>query len=634
MISFLNSGILFLASAIVIPILIYLFAKKRPKKIVFSTIRFIKESQQQQKKRINLKNLILLLIRMLIILLVILAISRPAIRSEILTSSSTHPKTALAIIIDNSYSMNYLVDTQTEMEKAKEIAFKINEMLNEDDVVILLTADENWNELHGNSTFGKFDTDLIKELKITSKSLSTKDVLENAEKKLSEIHLPNREIIMISDLQQSELPDQMTIPTFLIPTSDIDDRVNISCEKSRLQNEIVKKGLQKKISFELVNHSNSVQQDVIYRLFLDGNTISEKVTDLQPKQLKTETFELELETEGWHSGYVEVKNERLIFDNRSFFSFFHDASLRVAVLSDLPQLPLTLDSILEIYTGDDGTYDLISTDELNSDFLKTYDNIIVYKRTFSPRLEFILDDLQSKNMGILFIADENLNVDSQDYLAKKFSLQFSEFNHFSSPVKLSYANPYHPISREIKNVESIQINDFWKTSKSADALLKSADLPVAIQKEKSCLWLFDVASLQNPFLLNNAFPVFAYNSLRFTSQSDLIISSKKVGDQLSGSLITLPNGNEITPGNKKVISEVSGIYKIDDKLIPVNLDYAESSYSRLSKPHTKNLQVLETDWQQNILHSRYGFEIWKYLLIFVLILFALEMFIVKKEETK
>ncbi|MBC8416343.1 MAG: BatA domain-containing protein [Candidatus Cloacimonetes bacterium] len=49
-ISFLNSGILFLTAAIILPVLIYLFARKKPHRIVFSSIRFIKESQQKQRK--------------------------------------------------------------------------------------------------------------------------------------------------------------------------------------------------------------------------------------------------------------------------------------------------------------------------------------------------------------------------------------------------------------------------------------------------------------------------------------------------------------------------------------------------------------------------------------------------------
>ncbi|MGC9362859.1 MAG: BatA domain-containing protein, partial [Candidatus Syntrophosphaera sp.] len=80
--SFLNSGLLLFTAATVLPLLIWLLAKKKPKRVVFPTLRFIKASQEQEKKRSKLKNIILLIIRMLIILLVTLAATRPLLRSS------------------------------------------------------------------------------------------------------------------------------------------------------------------------------------------------------------------------------------------------------------------------------------------------------------------------------------------------------------------------------------------------------------------------------------------------------------------------------------------------------------------------------------------------------------------------
>ena len=96
----------------------------------------------------------------------------------------------------------------------------------------------------------------------------------------------------------------------------------------------------------------------------------------------------------------------------------------------------------------------------------------------------------------------------------------------------------------------------------------------------------------------------------------------------------MPDGNELELNTNKYTTSNAGIYQTDSQTIPVNLDYSESEYSRLDKHTTKNLKILTEEWQENILHSRYGFEIWKYLLIAVIVLFALEMFIVKKEENK
>ncbi|HCM16181.1 MAG TPA: hypothetical protein DHW79_09625, partial [Candidatus Cloacimonas sp.] len=39
--SFLNAGLLFFAAATVLPLLIWLLAKKKPRRIIFSSLRFI-----------------------------------------------------------------------------------------------------------------------------------------------------------------------------------------------------------------------------------------------------------------------------------------------------------------------------------------------------------------------------------------------------------------------------------------------------------------------------------------------------------------------------------------------------------------------------------------------------------------
>lgn len=634
-ISFLNSGILFLTSAIILPILIYLFARKKPHRIIFSSIRFIKESQQKQRKKINIKNLLLLLIRILIILFTILAISRPAIKAPILKSSKLHPKTGLVIIVDNSYSMNYLVDTQTELEKAKQILLTINELISENDQVILLTLSENWNKINGNIRFGRLPQDLINNIDITPLAIPFKDVLQEAESKLDEVHLPNKEIYFITDLQTEELPEKMAAPTFFISTSQITERYNISCQNVIISNEIVKRNLEKKIIFGLVNHSTRSQQDVIYKLFLDGNTVAEKVTDLQPKQHKTEVFTINLENAGWHSGYVEVKNERQTYDNRNYFCFEYNPEPQVVILSDKSKLPLVMETILEIYAGEIN----FLTDESSYNFesLQKYDNIVIYKKKhLSGKLKFILDKLSEQQKGILFLTDRQLSQDWRSYLGTAFKADFQNFVHNTKTRNIDYANKYHPITTLLKNVKAIGINDTWKVKARSNVLLSTKDHPLALENKGSCLWLFDVESLENPFLLEPAFPVFAYNSLVFTAGSRKNTANITIGKtfRLNEGMLELPDGTSLQINKPNYKPGKTGIYKTETAIFAVNLDYNESDYTRLEKIQTKNIQLLGKNWENEVLQSRYGFELWKYLLTFVLILFILEMLIVKKEERK
>ncbi len=101
---------------------------------MFSSLRFIKLSQQQEKSRTKITNsIILLIIRMLIILLVALAIARPMLASSRLKKSGKHPPTAIAIVLDTSYSMDYVEDRQSRLAKAKEAIKRINRRATDDD---------------------------------------------------------------------------------------------------------------------------------------------------------------------------------------------------------------------------------------------------------------------------------------------------------------------------------------------------------------------------------------------------------------------------------------------------------------------------------------------------------------------
>ena len=634
--SFLNSGVLFLSSAIIIPVLIYLFAKKKPKKIIFSSIRFIKESQKNQRRKINLKNLLLLLIRMLIILLTILAISRPAIKAPFLKKNFSHAKTAIALIIDNSYSMDYLVDTQTELDKAKNIALEINELLTDRDLVVPFTLDKNWNDLNSNAVFGKLPAKQIRRISITSNALSFTDIIKSAEKKLKESHYLNKEIYIISDLQKQKLPKKTEIPCFFIPTSQTKERINLSCQNSHLSADFTHRNSQRKISFEIVNHSDFAQTDVICQLILNERTVSEKICSLKPKQKKREYFSINLEKSGIYSGYVQVKNERLPFDNRNYFAFNYNSSPTVAVVSDSSDIPLPLKTILEIYTNPTNIR-IYRSENYDPEKVLDSDIIIIYKKKIlSEKLLFLLEKIQNKNKKFLFIAEKNLSSEWKAQIEKIFGIQL--LNFVNNPVLLKFTNQYHPVTEIIKIDENITFSDFWSATQTENStlLISSSELPFALEKNGNLLWLFDIQSSRNDFFLSSAFPVFAYNSLSFIASNSSQSKNLKIGDKIhpNCSILELPSGESIQVNTPFFFVSEPGIYKCENDAFAVNLDYQESDYKRFDKINAKNIKLLDKNWKNEIFRTRYGFEIWKILLILVILLFILEMSIIKKEERK
>ncbi len=642
--SFLNTGLLFLAAATIIPLLIHFFAKKRPQRVIFSTIKFIKKIHQQQNKKINLKNIILLIIRMLIILLTVLAVSRPALKIPHLKKSKEHPRTAVVVILDNSYSMDYLVDTQTELDKGKKLIKDINQILSDEDISVLLTRDNDWNSLNSGLHYGKIPEKLVNSVGISATKLSLSELIRQADQALQQSQLMNREIYVITDLQQDSLPKNCENPVFLIPTSNVTEKTNISCENAKFVDIFVEKKAEKLVSFEIVNHTSRPLQDISCRLVMGNNTVAEKLIDLEPSQRKTESFNFKVENSGWNAGYVEVIDERLTADNKCYFNFFYDLNPKIAVFTN-ELLPASIETILDLYTGNAQNVQILDENNVNFESLDKYAGVVIYnKNPLTPKLKAMLDQFSSSQKGFLFICDINLDNEWKNYLTKEFSIQFSGLNQ--ERKNITFMNKYHQINSLFKTEQfsKIYLKDFWmtKANQAAGIVLQTGSNPLVLEKDKKLLWLFDPQDPENTFLYDPAFPVFAYRSLQFISDYGLQQNSYPIGSSVESVTeeVILPDGSKIELKQPYLTLQKTGNYEFrkdnqTSSFSSANLDYQESNYQRMNKVTDKKIKILnEKNWKDNILQSRFGYEIWKIVLLLVLVLFAVEMLIVKSEERK
>src|SRR6266571_5231233 len=100
---FLYPVFLFALLSLAIPVIIHLFHFRRYQKVYFSNVQFLKNIQQQQSSRKNLKKRIILLTRMLALAFLVLAFSRPYIPAD--NKGAYGKQQLVSVFIDNSYSM-------------------------------------------------------------------------------------------------------------------------------------------------------------------------------------------------------------------------------------------------------------------------------------------------------------------------------------------------------------------------------------------------------------------------------------------------------------------------------------------------------------------------------------------------
>ncbi len=640
--SFLNTGLLILAAATVIPLIIWLLAKKKPRQIIFSTIRFIKNTEKEQKNRTQLKNILLLIIRMLIILMIVLAASRPSLRIPNLKPARKHPPTAIAIVLDTSFSMDYTADSKSTLEKAKNAILDINKRINPQDLTILITSDESWNKMNSLLQPGKLSENVINSVKSTWLPLTMDKMLEYALEKLKESQFTNREIYLLTDGQAQTMPEKLEIPLIMIPLPKPIPWDNISCTNAKPVMQLTNKQQVQTIQFDVVNHGNSVRRDVLIRIDFNGVKSAEKFVTLQPGQKLTESLPVEVMSSGWQSGFVEVLDEKLTADNRCWFSFHFDLHPNIGVITQRNSLPMILQSVLSVFATPQGSVKLLSPSQVNFQQLKDYSLLVVYDAgEFTPRLREFLQTAGKARMGVLFVADVDLKPDWKAYFTQKFGLQIKQFTKETIPI--SYVNPYHPITSLIdaKQLTRSSITDFWsvQSTGSGNVLLSTSNSSLAVAGENSLIWLFDPQSMKNRFFLEAAFPVFAFRSLQYLSNAQFESEQYTVGQVLSADEIVEPDGEKTELNGNSYKTYEPGIYTINwhgsnSQSIAIQPDNKESIYNPLVLPKNNNYHILGSQWQEQIFLSRLGHDIWKYLLLAALFLLFLEILIVKSEEWK
>src|SRR5258707_15321869 len=102
--SLINAGLAAGATLAALPVILHLFMRQTPKHIIFPALRLIRERQKRSRKRLRVKNWLLLLARMALLALMALALARPTLNSETSIRDSDVP-TALGLVFDTSLSM-------------------------------------------------------------------------------------------------------------------------------------------------------------------------------------------------------------------------------------------------------------------------------------------------------------------------------------------------------------------------------------------------------------------------------------------------------------------------------------------------------------------------------------------------
>jgi hypothetical protein len=119
--TFLNPAILFGLLAVSLPIAIHLLSKPRLRRVRWAAIRFLINSVQKNRRRVQMEDLLLLILRALIVALLVFIFARPALLTNAPPRIGGLAAPAV-ILLDNSASMGQSDGVQTRFDQAKTMA--------------------------------------------------------------------------------------------------------------------------------------------------------------------------------------------------------------------------------------------------------------------------------------------------------------------------------------------------------------------------------------------------------------------------------------------------------------------------------------------------------------------------------
>jgi len=325
---FQNALFLVGVSAAAIPVLLHLIYRRRAPRIMFSTLRFLRVSNQRTSARRRLQNLLLLLLRAALLALLAIALARPFIPSA-RSSSFGRSATGVAIVLDNSYSMATRMEAVSRFARAQHMAQGVLGRLQlGDSAAVLFAAPPRGAPAPALS--GDLNNANVQVAKATVSNArgDLPDAVRRGLELLARSKDVNRELYVITDLQKAawNVDEEDAEAAFeayrdiAIILADVGQGtcVNLSVAAAQVKSAAGVANAPLVVAAKLHNSSpRAIDQKVSF--FLDGRKVDEKDVSLPPGTTLTLPFSHLVESAGTHTGDVRLADDALSVDNRASF---------------------------------------------------------------------------------------------------------------------------------------------------------------------------------------------------------------------------------------------------------------------------------------------------------------------------
>lgn len=338
------------ALAALIPLLIHLFDRRRPRAVPFGAISFVLRSQRRTASKLKLKRLLLYALRTLILLAIPFALARPEWKQDAEAANVTRGPAATAIVFDGSLSMRYANGDESLFEQGRELARDaLRDLRPEEPANLVFCAP-------GAAPPGApvFDRgrlrSLIDDAAPTYQASDLNRCLELAARSLEESPLPGKRLVVISDFSAHALKLESPAPTLKGPNGeqvrpDVELRDAAGGEENLPNRALVDLKIEPALQagprtyqFTVTarNFAPTEARDVEVALRLGDRVVSKGFMEIPPQGTAQKVLTWRFEEGGAYTGEVQLTADGLAEDDRRTFILQVPREIRALVVNGSP----------------------------------------------------------------------------------------------------------------------------------------------------------------------------------------------------------------------------------------------------------------------------------------------------------
>lgn len=317
---FLYPAFLFALLSLAIPVVIHLFNFRKYKKVYFSNVQFLKEVQEQQASRRNLKERLILASRLLALLFLILAFARPYIPGA--NNVKAGKQQVISVFVDNSYSMETLNREGSLLDEAKRRAKEIASAFNINDRFQLLTQD--FEGKHQRLLSRDEFNDAVDAVKVSPQSRSLQQVMSRQESLLENQPGAVKSVFIISDFQKNKndkpvkTDSNITVNLVQLKAGNLP---NVAVDSAWLLSAVHRPGESEKLVVRLHNYATEQAEKIPLKILINGEQKALGSFSINARQVQNDTLSFSGLKPGWQRGEIQLQDNPVTFDNQFYFSF-------------------------------------------------------------------------------------------------------------------------------------------------------------------------------------------------------------------------------------------------------------------------------------------------------------------------